>query len=1502
MDQTNDGWGPPVGSSQQQMSSETYQEAPKQPELLSYVNQQISSGAAPDSALSVAMQQPQFKDIGNKYSFQLSPDGKSFLDHGIDQGWGPSLGKFKPPVVNTPTDTDSTIQKIGQAVTGTVSEQAGDLKDAMVKAYQRIKFRTENPNLPAQEMTPEEASAAKLLGYHPASMAGAGAQYTSIQPSSTGQRTGQYFYERSPKLPADYGTTDNAPRTDTLEQPLVSIPTKSLPSNFLQFLANAPLQQEYQYQQIHKVLDQQAIVSNPSKYNPQQVAQAKKYLAGLPGEDKKTAAQYMKDVAQQFQDHPKEMGIGLINGILADPEMLVGGEGELTALSDAAKTAGASTKAVNSIRRVENAVHGAVTGATFGGTTEAGQQLSSTSGNISPVRLLSTAATGAAIGGALGAARGIHAAEPVAGGDKLEPDPMEPGWSKPTQPQLPPGAGSKLLTREEVPGEFTSTAQKRLGAPGNVEQPHVPGNPIPTNAPLDDTGHVPYTGGTSENLKVTHIDEAFPNTLDMPDKTGKQVTIPVKDIVSQVHESEEAPLMFPKGPVPVEKIYDLIDRAGPYATTEIFSPKILKDIADGKPLKYPNAHEIATAIENHHVETHYNVDPVKVYQPSMKPYIKDIAKRSEDIPKNKIAVDLASKPYDDMGHPEVVEGQSKPSVGGLPGESPGELNASGESAASLEAINRFRQERAANQDRYLIDRHGNVVPLMMAEDVDRVARPGQVIVQRGIGKDPWTILSHGDDVSPDVAKGKVNAAASKLAQAGRIDPKLLRAIAALGIGALAGSYLYKKHPIKGALQGAGLALALSGAHPIKFLAALRDVTSGDKRLNISSFLDTRDGMMADSQRARMQAQIHLQAITPKMDSRIKINSWLDGDKNQKLTPKEQQAAQYARNVYDSLGKTAMQHGVLDEMIQDYNARRWQPTKNRDSIIKQILAQKQKASPTGTTSVHNLQRSFVTLAEGKAAGLIPVTEDYIANLGMYWDSMTRTIANKITLDSLKNARVPGTTHTLIMRALDKNTPADYIGNARIPGMRVHPDIAQTLSSVYNLKDTNPFLNGLQAVNTLQKRWEVMGSIFHAVSLIQAHYSATPITKIPEATGDIIKSLFGKSKAHDILRTGGPKDDVGLLLRNGMKVQLPNAEGVDIDYNQAYYPAIQAVQGYMNSVLPGSGKLVGGLEKVSKLSDRLIFTNAHAGFKLSTGLTYLSKARLNWAQELQRNPNTVIPSDDQIAKEVSSFVNNVYGGLDWRRAAEEAQTELGRMLTYAAYGPVGRSLLSFTFFAPDWLLSTMRSAGKAIGAGHYIRRLTGKGTPEEMLRHIGGSGLRGLVKPKTSTDFHRLYQVRNAVFFFLVASALNQYFSGHGLTKNKNPLRVDMGHGEYMEWNKHGMEAYNAIRDPRQFFLNKLGFIPREVAEWGLDKDYLTVGGHAPAYSGVGQHALQTFTPFSVSNMLDKSPRDIALNLLGLPVYGVTDKQRAARRAENTKARERFQLEHPGKKKPDGGWPQ
>lgn len=70
-------------------------------------------------------------------------------------------------------------------------------------------------------------------------------------------------------------------------------------------------------------------------------------------------------------------------------------------------------------------------------------------------------------------------------------------------------------------------------------------------------------------------------------------------------------------------------------------------------------------------------------------------------------------------------------------------NASGESAASQEAVNRTAEENASGRTRFLIDPDGNVTPIKGVESADRRAPQGSVIVQKGIGSTPYTIIDRG---------------------------------------------------------------------------------------------------------------------------------------------------------------------------------------------------------------------------------------------------------------------------------------------------------------------------------------------------------------------------------------------------------------------------------------------------------------------------------------------------------------------------------------------------------------------------------------------------------------------------------------------------------------------------------------------------------------------------------------------------------------------------------------
>lgn len=99
---------------------------------------------------------------------------------------------------------------------------------------------------------------------------------------------------------------------------------------------------------------------------------------------------------------------------------------------------------------------------------------------------------------------------------------------------------------------------------------------------------------------------------------------------------------------------------------------------------------------------------------------------------------------------------------GTPLDSPGKPspranNASGESSASQEAINRVASEKAAGQDRFILHADDTVTPLRGVDAVDAKAAKGDVIVQRGVGKDAYSVLDRGG-LTQRLAQGRLNRA------------------------------------------------------------------------------------------------------------------------------------------------------------------------------------------------------------------------------------------------------------------------------------------------------------------------------------------------------------------------------------------------------------------------------------------------------------------------------------------------------------------------------------------------------------------------------------------------------------------------------------------------------------------------------------------------------------------------------------------------------------------------
>lgn len=185
-------------------------------------------------------------------------------------------------------------------------------------------------------------------------------------------------------------------------------------------------------------------------------------------------------------------------------------------------------------------------------------------------------------------------------------------------------------------------------APGE----RAPGEPLPASTPKDATHDVTYTGGVNSNLGVIHLDKDTPTSLTITNRIGQPVTINPHDTIGY-HERVEAALMHPQGAMGQDGLLKVIQRMGANVTKDNLPPEVAKKIAEGTPLSYQEAHEIAQASEHAMIESQYDIDPNQ-YDKALKPYIQKAASKS----KAKTGVQpntppgLDTKPYDDMGHPE----------------------------------------------------------------------------------------------------------------------------------------------------------------------------------------------------------------------------------------------------------------------------------------------------------------------------------------------------------------------------------------------------------------------------------------------------------------------------------------------------------------------------------------------------------------------------------------------------------------------------------------------------------------------------------------------------------------------------------------------------------------------------------------------------------------------------------------------------------------------------------
>ena len=155
------------------------------------------------------------------------------------------------------------------------------------------------------------------------------------------------------------------------------------------------------------------------------------------------------------------------------------------------------------------------------------------------------------------------------------------------------------------------------------------------------------------------------------------------------------------------------------------------------------------------------------------------------------------------------------------------------------------------------------------------------------------------------------------------------------------------------------------------------------------------------------------------------------------------------------------------------------------------------------------------------------------------------------------------------------------------------------------------------------------------------------------------------------------------------------------------------------------------KVFRWFDKITWERGFTNMKLYTGI-----AKLN--QLIKDNPSVPLT---QLARDAGEFANDAYGGQNWARLANEVADPMLRSMAQEALKPSARPYVQLAMFAPDWTISNIRIAARAIPAFNANER---------------------------NRNLYGMYLINGAILYATLANAVNYAFSGHSILENRDPI--------------------------------------------------------------------------------------------------------------------------------------
>lgn len=400
------------------------------------------------------------------------------------------------------------------------------------------------------------------------------------------------------------------------------------------------------------------------------------------------------------------------------------------------------------------------------------------------------------------------------------------------------------------------------------------------------------------------------------------------------------------------------------------------------------------------------------------------------------------------------------------------------------------------------------------------------------------------------------------------------------------------------------------------------------------------------------------------------------------------------------------------------------------------------------------------------------------------------------------------------------------------VRVHPDIAATLKTVFEPKkeylDILGFKPGqiLDEQTAIMKMMEFSISGFHNIALTESYLGNVGVSGLKEALN--FKKIFNsvKNNEYDVYK----KDKIASqAIQDGLQIGTP----LDIDRGTVE-TVVNNIGNWAEKHIPAIGKpfsLTSKLaEKGIELNNKVLWDVIHNNYKLTTyELLINGEAKNGYLTDSKR-------------KEIASWVNDSFGGL--------AMENLG-------ITPSAKKMMSRWLMSPDWLIATTRQFMGIFSSekGHKkLNKLAESSETWQKVKEVSQVlGIHSLTDDVTASGMRgriaRKFWIRSAIISALYMNILNAVFRMWDKEEYPDLYPEKMSAKDFsMLGNSTGAKLYVFIgrnKDGTERYL-RLGKQFREVPEMAADP----IKHFGAKLAPIWQSGATAFTGHSIGGFEDK----------------------------------------------------